>query len=146
MNFDTLSQKIRVMEETRAEKEALEETMKSLNELKDAQEREIIGAMMDIADASGLDSATQVSVVVDGRKYGVAIKSYYNIKAESRDEAFSMLRDLGMGDLIKESVDQRTLTSALAAAAEENGGSLPDEIAAIPMTVFDKTTITRRKV
>ena len=117
--------------------------MKALIE---AQEKEIISAMMDIAEATGLDGAEKFTVIVDGRRYGVSIKSYYSIKAEDKDAAYPMLRDLGLGDLIKESVDQRVLTKALEAIAEDNGGELPGEYLSLPMSVYEKSAITRRKV
>ena len=145
MNINSLSELIRTLEDMRAEKERLEDALKDVNAHKERQEQEIITAMMDLAEQSGLDSAAAFSVVVDGRKYGVSIKSYYSIKAEDRDEAFSRLRDLGLGDLIKESVDQRTLTSTLNTISEGNDGSLPEEYATIPMSVYEKSTLTRRK-
>lgn len=145
MNIDTLSQRIRDLEEIRAEKEALEDSLEGLKEALTAREQEVITAMMDIAEASGLESAAAFTVIVDGRKYGVSIKSFYSIKADSKDLGHAMLRELGLGDLIKESVDSRVLTKTLNSAAEDNNGILPDDFAGLPISVYEKTAITRRK-
>jgi len=146
VNIDNLSGKIRDLEVLREEKDNLAESLESVKALIEAQEKEIISAMMDIAEATGLDGAEKLTVIVDGRRYGVSIKSYYSIKAENKDAAYPMLRDLGLGDLIKESVDQRVLTKALEAIAEDNGGELPGEYVSLPMSVYEKSAITRRKV
>ena len=82
---------------------------------------------------------------VAGRRYGIKVKPFYSIRKDQRDEAFAALRTLGLGDLIVEKVDDRTLTKALEEAADEEG-CLPPEYSILPVSVYEKTSITDRKV
>lgn len=47
-----------------------------------------------------MDDPSAFTVTIDGRRYGVITKHYYNIKAENKDAAFAALRELGLGDII----------------------------------------------
>ena len=142
--METLSDKLRALQYLIDQKRGIDKAAKELSaqieEQKDAIEREII----DQAEAMGI-SASDFSVTVDGRKYGLTIKPYYSIKATDREEAFPMLRMLGLGDLIVEKVDDRSLTKRLQEIAEENGGALPEDFGRLPVSQFDKTDIYNRK-
>lgn len=105
----------------------------------------VISAMLDLADAAGLEDPSGFTVDVSGRRYGITIKPYYSIRKDKRDEAFAALRTLGLGDLIVEKVDDRTLTKALEEAADAEG-TLPPEYEILPVSVFEKTTISDRKI
>ena len=146
MNIATLGSKIEQLAVLKTRKKELSDLVRENNAELEAQEREIISDMCDMAEAAGLESIEDFSVVVNGRKYGVIRKAYYSIKAEDRDAGFAALRTLGLGDLIVESVDSRSLTKVMNEIAEENGGELPEQYAAIPMQQYDKDTISDRKV
>jgi hypothetical protein len=85
-------------------------------------------------------------VVIDGRRYGLTIKTYFIIPADRKHDVYEALRDLGQGDLIQEKVDHRTLTKTLEAIMEAKEGVLPDEYVALKLSTFDDTKITDRKV
>lgn len=109
-----------------------------------AQEELARSLILDIVEKTGIE-VNSFKCVVDGRSYGLTVKPMYSIPAPERDEAFKKLRELGLGDLIVEKVDDRTLTSALNDIAAGNDGKLPDEYLEIPLRTFDKYTISDRK-
>ena len=146
INVVTLGEKLRGLQVLIDDKKVLDDALKSIKKKIETQEKGIVSSMCDLAEREDLDDPSKFSVVLDGRRYGLSIKSYYSIPAEKRDEVFGMLRDLGQGDLIKESVDDRALTNTLASITEANGGELPDEYKALPLSVYDKTKITNTKV
>lgn len=146
MDRENLSGMIKALALLKEQKRATADLLKEINKSVETQEQEIIAAMMDMADSAGIDDVQAFGVTVDGRRYSVGINPYYSIRAADRDEAFSALRGLGLGDLIVERVDDRTLTNALAQVAEANGGELPEEYMALPLSKYEKTTISDRKV
>lgn len=146
MNISTISDQIRVLADLKEEKRRLSEQSKENNAQIDQTEQSIISAMLDMAEAAGLPSPDDFSIVVDGRKYGVVVRSQYSIRAEDRDAAFAALREVGLGDLIVERVDERSLTRALMQIAEDAGGALPEAYGAIPLQQYEKITISDRKV
>ena len=145
MDTKTLSELISRLSDLKERKKELAETVKENNAAIEEQEKQIISAMLDLAEAAGLDDPSSFTVDVAGRRYGVKIKPFYSIRKDDRDVAFSMLRTLGLGDLIVEKVDDRTLTKALEELADADG-ELPEAYAALPLSVYEKTTITDRKV
>ena len=145
MDANTLSTLIATLSDLKERKKELAEIVKENNAAIEEQEKQIITAMLDLAEAAGLDDPSSFSVDVGGRRYGIKIKPFYSIRKDDRDTAFAMLRTLGLGDLIVEKVDDRTLTKALEELADEDG-SLPEAFAALPVSVYEKTTITDRKV
>lgn len=145
MNLDTLSEHISNLSALKERKKELADLVKENNAAIEEQEKLVISAMLDLAEAAGLDDPASFTVDVDGRRYGVKVKSFYSIRKEQRDEAFAALRTLGLGDLIVEKVDDRTLTKALEEAADAEG-MLPPEYEILPVSVFEKTTITDRKI
>lgn len=143
MNTQTiLSDTIREYEKLKANKALLSDALKEANARLAQAESEVIALLLDQADQTGADD---LKVVVDKRSYSVSRKDYYTIPAGMRERAFPMLRDLGLGDLIQERVDDRTLTNQLNAISADNGGVLPDDLAVLPCSVYTKTTLSSRK-
>ncbi|MDL2205386.1 hypothetical protein LJC33_00560 [Eubacteriales bacterium OttesenSCG-928-N13] len=146
MTIDTLSNKIRSLATLKAEKRRLAEQTKDVGAQIEEQEREITSAMLDMAETAGLSCVDDFAVTVDGRRYSTVTKPYYSIPAEQRDQAFRALKELGLGDLVVERVDDRALTKVLMELSESAGGELPDEYGAIPVRFYEKMTISDRKV
>lgn len=144
-NQGVLADKLGIFSDLKTEKKRLADETKENNAAIEQTEKEIIGLILDMAEASGIDDPTAFKVKMGGREYGVTTKTYYNIKAEDRDVAFAKLRELGLGDLIVQTIDRRTLTSQLAQIMDEHGGELPEEYAAIPMSEHSESKISDRK-
>lgn len=145
MDVKTLSSLIEELANLKDRKKELADIVKANNAAIEEQEKRVISAMLDLADAAGLEDPSGFTVDVSGRRYGITIKPYYSIRKDKRDEAFAALRTLGLGDLIVEKVDDRTLTKALEEAADAEG-MLPPEYEILPVSVFEKTTISDRKI
>lgn len=143
--MSTLTERIGALAQLKELKNEIAENLKSCNAQIEKAEKEIIASMLDLADAAGLDDPSGFTVDVAGRRYGIKVKPFYSIRKDQRDEAFAALRTLGLGDLIVEKVDDRTLTKALEEAADAEG-CLPPEYSILPVSVYEKTTITDRKV
>lgn len=141
---DALKSKIQRYEELRSQGDALKDQVAEINRQRDALEAEIIADMLDVQEQLGVDD---FSLGVDGRKYKVTVKHFYSITKANRDAAYPLLRDLGLGDLITEKVDDRTLTKELSTVAEENGGMLPEEFAELMehVSAYDKPSMSRVK-
>ena len=77
----------------------------------------------------------------------MSAKNFYSIPKASRDLAFDQLRNLGMGDLIQEKVDDRTLTKELDTVFEENGCAFPEEYSPLfaLLNQYSKSTLRRVK-
>ena len=142
--MENLSDKLRTLQFLTDQKKAVDKTSKDLSAQIEEQKSVILQEIIDQAETMGI-SAADFSVTVDGRKYGLTVKPYYSIRADDRERAFPMLRMLGMGDLIVERVDDRQLTRRLQEIAEENGGALPEDYDALPVSQFEKTDIYNRK-
>ena len=143
MIMDAIGARIGRYEALREQAEELKAQLEELNKQKDAAEAEVISAILDKQEECGTD----LRVSYEGRNYSVAVKNYYAIPRANRDAAFSALRGLGLGDLIQEKVDDRTLTKELETAREEAGGTLPgdyDELLELT-TQYPKTTLRRVK-
>ncbi len=145
MDKNTLAEQIEVLCALKEAKKTLADAVKENNAQIEQQENLIVASLLDMAENAGLDDPSAFTVDVNGRRYGVKMKSFYSIRADKRDEAFPMLRALGLGDLIVERVDDRTLTKALDELSDEEG-NLPDEYQSLPLSTYQKTTITDRKV
>lgn len=141
---DTIGLKITAYEELRAEAEALKSQLDEMNKRRDAMEAEVISAILDAQEETGVEA---LRINHAGRNYSVTVKTYYSISKAQRDAAFEEMRNLGMGDLIQEKVDDRTLTKELEAAREEGGGELPEEYEGLEemLTQYTKTTLRRVK-
>lgn len=57
---------------------------------------------------------------------------------------FEVLREQGLGDLIKETVNPRSLQSAMKEIADKNDGELPPELDEV-VSSYEMTDIARRK-
>lgn len=57
---------------------------------------------------------------------------------------FEVLREQGLGDIIKETVNANTLQSTMKSIADENDGELPPELDEI-VSSYEMTDISRRK-
>ena len=88
------------------------------------------------------------NVTKDGYSYTLALKTYYSKKSDAELAAagidfFDVLRSEGMGDLIKETVNTRTLQSACANIVEEQE-ELPEALAEC-INSYEAYDITKRK-
>ncbi|EET60319.1 hypothetical protein BRYFOR_07515 [Marvinbryantia formatexigens DSM 14469] len=122
---------------------------KELLDRKDAladQTKENNKAIQEARDAlaQAMIDAEMPKVSRNGFLYSLQDKTKYNKKACDDEEFFSVLEENGLGDLIKRTVDARTLSSAMAAAAEENDGVLPEEYEDY-ISVYQFYDIAKRK-
>lgn len=84
----------------------------------------------------------------NGFRYSLQEKTQYSKKAEEKLLAegldfFEVLRDEGLGDLIVETVNARTLSSSMKAYVEENG-ELSEDLAKC-INVYETYDIQKRK-
>lgn len=141
---EAIGLKIQVYENLREAAENAKAALSEINKQLDAAEAEVISAILDMSEQTGVED---MRVGYEGRNYSVTVKNYYSIPKPRRDAAFEEMRNLGMGDLIQEKVDDRTLTKELEAAREESGGELPEEYEGLAemLTQYTKTTLRRVK-
>lgn len=100
-------------------KDQLADQTKENNKKIEEARKELSQAMID---------AEMPKISRNGYLYSLQEKTKYNKKGDIDEEAFfSILEENGLGDIIKRTVDARTLSSTMAAAAEENDGILPEE-------------------
>lgn len=126
-------------QELLVKKESLEKAVEENNELIKAKKQEIVQQMID-------DDCPRISV--GEYMFSLQVKNQFSKKAEAYLEAqglnfFDVLREQGLGDLIKETVNQRSLQSAMKELVEQNG-ELPTELAEV-ISQYDQTDILRRK-
>lgn len=143
----TLDDKVREYKELLDKKEDLAKQVKENNAAKEKLEQEICQMMID---------EEKPNTVVDGFSYSLSQKIMYAKKSEEKlaeIEAttgvsfFDALREQGLGDIIVEKVDPRTLQSTvanLAAEAEDNGEELPEELTEY-LSIYEKLSISKRK-
>lgn len=141
-----LDQKIREYKELLDRKEELENLTKENNAAKEKLEQDICKMMID---------EEKPSTIVDGFNYSLSQKVMYSKKSEEDLAAleketglsfFDVLRDQGLGDIIKETVNPRTLQSTVAAMKEDLGEDqdLPEDLTQC-LSIYEKLTITKRK-
>ena len=133
-----LDRKVREYKAVLDRKDELAELTKENNAAKEKLEQEICQIMVD---------EEKPSTVVDGFTYSLQQTTMYSKKSEEDlAEAgvifFDVLREQGLGDLIVEKVDPRTLQSSVRAMAEE--GELPEELAEC-LSIYEKLTLSKRK-
>lgn len=133
-----LDQKVREYKALLDRKDELAELTKENNAAKEALEQEICQMMVD---------EEKPNTVVDGFTYSLKQKTMYSKKseaalAEAGIDFFDVLREQGMGDLIVENVDPRTLQSSCSAMAEE--GELPEDLEEC-LNIYEKLTLSKRK-
>lgn len=137
-NVAGISTKIRELEALKEQKDALKEQLAAIGKQADQLQEEAISLILDLEEQTG---AQGMRLLIDGRNYSVARKSFFSIPKAVRDEAFPLLRELGHGDLIVERVDDRTLSKELAAVMEAHGGTLPEEYEQLGLTQYDKNDL-----
>lgn len=126
---------------------AAEEAKKQASQAK----TEVVRAILDVAEQTGVDDLT---VTVGAYKYGATVKEFFGITKAEQDEAFPLLRELGLGDLIVEKVDDRTLSKELAEVRDQYAALHPDEAGSFPaeyepllihLNRYTKADLSRRK-
>lgn len=141
-----LDHKIREYKELLDRKEELENLTKENNAAKEKLEQDICKMMID---------EEKPSTIVDGFNYSLSQKVMYSKKSEEDLAAleketglsfFDVLRDQGLGDIITETVNPRTLQSTVAAMKEDLGEDqdLPEDLTQC-LSIYEKLTITKRK-
>lgn len=134
-----LDQKVREYQKLLERKDELTEATKANNKAKDELEQEICQMMVD---------EEKPSTVVDGYNYSLQQKTEYSKLGEDKlaekgIDFFDILREQGLGSIIVEKVDPRTLSSTCKGIVEENG-ELPEELAEC-LSIYEKLTISRKK-
>ena len=133
-----LLEMIRGYQELLEKKESLDEETKANNKAIEEAKNSISQQMID-------DDCPVISY--DGYRFSLKNKTIYSKKSEGDLMAagldfLEVLREQGYGDLIKETVNSRTLSSAMAEAVDENG-DLPEELAQV-INSYDTFDILRR--
>lgn len=134
-----LDMKVREYQQLLERKEELAEATKENNQAKEALEQEICQMMVD---------EEKPSTVVNGYNYSLQQKTEYSKLGEEKLaekglDFLDTLREQGLGYIIVEKVDPRTLNSACKGIVEEKG-ELPEELAEV-VSVYEKLTISRKK-
>lgn len=137
--MDYIDMKIKEFDELLKQKADLENTLKSVKAELDACEQAICDAM---------EAEDKPSSVVNGYNYSLQVRDIYS-KRSDEDlcnegiDFFQVLRDEGLGDIIKTTVDQRTLTASINNYIEENG-ELPEQLRN-SLNLYTKRSISKRK-
>lgn len=143
----TLDEKIREYKDILDKKEDLAAQTKENNAAKEKLEQEICKMMVD---------EEKPSTIVDGFNYSLSQKVMYSkkseedlaaLQAETGSSFFDVLREQGLGDIIKEVVDPRTLqstVSGMAAELEERDEELPEDLKNC-LNIYEKLSISKRK-
>lgn len=122
-----------------ATKEALAEQTKANNKAIEDMKQQIADQMID-------DEVTSIGYA--GYNFSLQTKTVYSKKSEADLQAagidfFGLLRDNGLGDLIVERVDPRTLSASLKQIVEAEG-DLPEDLSEA-INVYETNDIGRRK-
>jgi len=80
----------------------------------------------------------------DGYTYSLAPKLCANVPEEDAEEFYSALERHGLGELVKQKVDPRTLSAEVSRQIEENSGALPSWMEPY-VTVYTRRSISMRK-
>lgn len=141
-----LDQKVREYKKVLDRKDELADLTKQNSAEKEHLEAEICQIMID---------EEKPSTVVDGFTYSLQQKTIFSkkseedlaaLKAEEGLEFFDVLREQGIGDIIVERVDPRTLQSTIAGMVDELGdiGELPEDLAKC-LSIYEKLSISKKK-
>jgi Fe-S oxidoreductase len=79
-----------------------------------------------------------------GFTYTLQAKTRFSKKAGVEAGLFELLRDNGLGDIIRETINAQTLQGTMSEIAEDNGGELPDEYADY-INRYDFMDVVKRK-
>lgn len=134
-----LDDKIREYQKTLDRKAELEEMTKEVNARKEELTQEICQIMID---------EEKPSEVVDGYSYSLKQETKYSKISEEKlaekgIDFFELLREQGLGDIIVEKVDPRTLNSTCRNLVEELG-EFPEELAEA-ISTYEQLGLTKRK-
>ena len=137
--MSTLDDKVREYQTVLEKKDELAELTKANNARKEELEQEICQMMID---------EEKPSTTVGGYTYSLKEETMYSKLGEDKllekgIDFFELLREQGIGDIIVERVDPRTLNSTCKNIVEEQG-ELPEELAEA-LSVYEKLSIGRRK-
>lgn len=143
---EILDKKIREYNKILEEKKRLEKQTKENNAAKEKKEQEIAQIMVD---------NEKPSTIVDGYTYSLQETKMYSKKAEEKLEQlkieegmefFEVLREQGLGSIIKETVNAKTLQSAMKALDDElpEGEDLPEDLAKC-LNIYSKLGINKTK-
>lgn len=80
----------------------------------------------------------------NGFSYSLQAKTRYSKAAGADDQLMQTLREYGLGDLIRETVNAQTLQGAMSNLAEENDGELPPDFDGI-INKFEFYDVGKRK-
>lgn len=143
---EILDKKIREYNKILEEKKRLEKQTKENNAAKEKKEQEIAQIMVD---------NEKPSTIVDGYTYSLQETKMYSKKAEEKLEQlkieegiefFEVLREQGLGSIIKETVNVKTLQSTMKALDDElpEGEDLPEDLAKC-LNIYSKLGINKTK-
>lgn len=143
---EILDKKIREYNKILEEKKRLEKQTKENNAAKEKKEQEIAQIMVD---------NEKPSTIVDGYTYSLQETKMYSKKAEEKLEQlkieegiefFEVLREQGLGSIIKEAVNAKTLQSTMKALDDElpEGEDLPEDLAKC-LNIYSKLGINKTK-
>lgn len=135
-----LKEKFEKYEDLLAEKDRIEKQDKEIKEKIESMKSDIIQEMID---------EETPSIQIGNYAYSLQEKTKYSKKSEADLAAagvnfFTVLRQNGFGDLITETVNARTLSSAMSELADKNDGELPDDLASV-VSKYEFSDIARRK-
>ena len=143
---EILDKKIREYNKILEEKKRLEKQTKENNAAKEKKEQEIAQIMVD---------NEKPSTIVDGYTYSLQETKMYSKKAEEKLEQlkieegiefFEVLREQGLGSIIKETGNAKTLQSTMKALDDElpEGEDLPEDLAKC-LNIYSKLGINKTK-
>lgn len=127
-------------EELLDKKDTLDKETKDNNAAIDKLKAEIVEMMID-EDIPSQGYGDYVYSLQDKVKYSKRGDAQL---MEKGLDFFEVLREQGLGDLIKETVNPRSLQSAMKEIADENDGELPPELDEA-VSSYEMTDIARRK-
>lgn len=134
-----LDEKLREYQKILEKKDELADATKENNAAKEELEQQICQIMID---------EEKPSQIVDGYNFSLKQETMYSKLGEDKLQEkgidfLELLREQGLGDIIVEKVDSRTLNSTCKSIVEESG-ELPEELAEA-LSIYEKLGLTRRK-
>lgn len=129
-----LFRKIDEYKELLDRKVSLEEETKENNAHIDSMKKEIADLMVE-------SECPRISR--KGFTYSLQQKTRYSKKGGADEQLFEILRENGLGDIIKETVNAQTLQSTISSMVEEQG-ELPEDFVEV-INVFEAYDIMKRK-
>lgn len=134
-----LDEKLREYQKILEKKDELAEATKANNAAKDELEQEICQMMI---------NEEKPSQIVDGYTFSLKQETMYSKLGEDKLQEkgidfFEVLKEQGLGDIIVEKVDPRTLNSTCKGIVEESG-ELPEDLAEA-LSIYEKLGLSRRK-